>query len=450
MSFSPRRPRFGRLIDFLVVLLLLVAFLGLAAYHYSRLDRFAADPDRTARLAAKNFGARPAAGTDWPQWRGPNRDGISTENILTDWPQDGPKKLWEQKTGEGFSSVAVVKGRLFTIFQDGANETVVCWDAETGKEYWRHSYDRFYENSYGNGPRSTPSVDGDFVYTVGGTGMMHCLKVSTGNPKGEVVWSKDLMKDFGAKPPTWGVSFSPLIEGDRIFIMPGGKAGNSIAALDKRTGALLWKKLDDLAGYSSPIAATIHNERQVLFFTGDRLVSVRPDNGELLWEFPWVLQQQTNIATPIVEENYVFISSGYGKGCAMLEIDKQGAVWSAIAVYENNRMRNHFSTCVRHGNFVYGFDDTILVCMDIRTGKVHWKERGFDKGSVLLVKDHLIVYGANGQLALAEANSKEFAEKARFQFSPQRRSCWSVPVVSDGRLYVRDLEKLVCYDVKAK
>ncbi len=474
MPICPRRPRFGRLLDILPVLLLMFIFFGLAVYHYRRLDRTDVDMERAQAAAQDKLSAPPVTSNDWPQWRGPNRDGVSSENILNIWPTGGPKVLWEQKTGEGFASVAVARGRVFTIFQDGDNESVVSYDATSGKEYWRYSYPCRYQNFYGNGPRSTPAVDGELIYTVGATGLMHCLKAFSHQSGDDPVWKKDLLREFGAQPPEWGVAFSPLVDDQHVYIMPGGPNGNSLAALDKRTGAVAWKKHDDLVGYSSPIAATFpkidlgtpvhaaiagfsfpiaaafYQERQILFLTGSRLIGVNPDTGAMRWDYPWLVQQQCNIATPIVEKNYVFLSSGYGKGCALLKIEWDGDEWKAPHVYKNNtRMKNHFSSSVRRGNHLFGFDDSMLTCMNFLTGKTAWKERGFEKGSVLVVGAQLIVYGANGKLALAEASPESYVETASFQFSAQSHSCWSAPVVSNGRLYVRDQEKLVCFDVKA-
>ena len=448
MPIVPHRPRSGRLLDVLVVSLCSVVLLGLAVYHYRRLDRSYVDIANVKELAERKLGhASESATHDWPNWRGPNHDGVSTEtNILTDWPEHGPKALWEQPTGEGFASVAVARGRTVLIFQSGDNETVVCWDAETGKEHWRHAYACDYKNSYGNGPRSTPCVSGDHVYTVGGTGIMHCLDLASG----KVVWSKDLLKEFNAPIPEWGVSFSPLVDGSRVFIMPGGPYGQGLAALDKNTGAVLWQKHNDLASYSSPIPATFGGERQILFLTGSRLIAIVPETGAERWSYPWAVQQQANIATPIVVEDYVFLSSYYGKGCAVIKIDKTGDAWIASLVYAKNRMQNHTASSVRHKDHIYGFDDKILKCLDFRTGEIMWSQRGFDKGSLLAVNDHLIIYGANGILALAEANPTSYVEKASFEFSKQGRSCWSVPVLANGRLYVRDWQRLVCFDVKTK
>ena len=450
MPMDSRCPRTGRLLDCLGIALLAFVFIGLGVYHYRRLDRDHDNPAKVKELAEQKLVDAVYDTHDWPQWRGPNRDGVSTEtDLLAAWPTDGPKVLWEQKTGEGFASVVVSKGRVFTIYQDQGDEAVVCWNADTGKEIWRFTYPCHYTNDYGNGPRSTPAVSGEFIFTVGGTGIMHCLKAFTDDPHPKPEWTKNLPEEFGAEIPKWGVAFSPLAEGKYVYIQPGGSNGNSLAALDQRTGAIVWKKHDDPPSYSSPLAATIQGQRQIIFFTGQRLVSVHPDTGTQLWDFGWPIEFNCNVATPIVVQDYVFISSGYGRGCAVLKIDKTGDAWQPALVYRNRRMRTHFSSCVRYKDHVFGFDDSNLTCMNFRTGEVLWKERGFDKGSVILANDRLIIYGETGVLALAEANPEAYREISRFQFSAAKRWCWSVPVVANGRLYVRDQQKLTCFDVKA-
>jgi len=273
---------------------------------------------------------------------------------------------------------------------------------------------------------------------------MHCLTAD----KGKLVWSKKLLEEFNAEIPRWGVSFSPFVEGDRVFIVPGGTAGHGFAALDKKTGAVLWQKHNDMASYSSPVGATIHGERQIIFFAGTRVIGVTLEAGDLLWEYPWPIENELNIATPLVVNDYVFISSSYARGAAVLKIAKTGNAWHATQVYKTNWMRNHFASSVRHKDHLYGFDDSTLVCMNFQTGKIAWKQRGFDKGSVALAGDQLYVYGANGILALADADPKEYTERASFRFTQQDRTCWSVPVIANGRLYVRDLEKLVCFDIR--
>jgi outer membrane protein assembly factor BamB len=436
-----------RVIDWLVIVLLLLIFSALTAYQYLRQDLDRENHEKLRELSSRAFPEQPAGQFDWPQWRGVHRDGVSTETgLLTVWPSQGPPLLWEKSLGEGFASVCIVKGCLFTTAQQEGKESVLCLEAASGAAIWQFSYPCNYKNGFGNGPRSTPAVDGEYIYTVGAKGMMHCLK-AFGADAGKIIWHTDLMRDFAAPLPQWGFAFSPLVDGNLVFIQPGGPEENSLAALNKQTGEIVWKKYDDPAGYSSPIAATFQTQKQILFFTGARLIGVQPETGRLLWEYAWPTSFHCNIATPIIVGDYVFISSGYDHGCALLKIEKQGTEWEAVEVYTHRRMRNHFATCVRHKDFIYGFDDGNLKCINLRTGKEQWRERGFDKGSVLLVKDHLIVYGENGIAALAEATPAEYREKSRFQFS-QERPCWSVPVVANGRLYLRDPKKLTCYDVK--
>jgi len=227
-----------------------------------------------------------------------------------------------------------------------------------------------------------------------------------------------------------------------------------VAALDSNTGAVVWKNLDDAPSYSSPVAADLASERQLVYLTSDRLVSLRPDTGVLLWEFPWPagpVHTPSSIATPLIIHldvgDYVFISSGYDKGCALIKIAAHASGLHPEPVYKNRSLRTVFSSCVRQGEFLYGFDDTNLVCVELRTGKTRWKERGFGKGSVTLADGHLILLGDEGTLALAAADPEKYREVARFQHSEQPSS-WTVPVFVGGRLFVRDKKRLVCYDVK--
>jgi outer membrane protein assembly factor BamB len=435
---------------------LLVGLVGafglLTGYHLLFSERFRFDPLQMQALQAAPLqsgtadrrDAGPTAAGDWPQWRGPNRDGVSGETgLLTRWPAGGPKKLWEAKGGGGYSSFAVAAGKVYTILQDDDKEAVVCWQADTGKELWRFRYPAQYENDFGSGPRSTPSVDGDRVYAVGATGIFHCLKADTGAK----LWRHDLLEEFKAENLQWGVAFSPLVEGDLVFTNPGGPNGNSVAAFDKKTGKLAWKALGDQAGYSSPVAATIAGVRQVVFFTASGLVGVAPKDGQALWRYPWETSFDCNIATPIVVEDYVFLSSGYGKGAAVVKVEADGGGLKARRVYETTKMCNHFSTCVLYKEHLYGFTDPgILTCMEFRTGKVRWQERGFKKGSLTLADGHLIILGEEGLLALAEATPQEYREKGRVQVFEGK--CWTVPVLANGKLYLRDETTVKCLELK--
>jgi outer membrane protein assembly factor BamB len=341
--------------------------------------------------------------------------------------------------------------RLYTLLRDGDDEVVVCWNADTGKDVWRYPYpgkysrSRFVDQQYSAGPRSTPTVDGDLVFAAGATGILTCVKASSGKK----VWQKDLFEEFNARKYQWGASYSPLVVGELVYACPGGPDGNSLAAFHKKTGELAWKKLDDIAGYSSPVVMTVDGTLQVVFFTGEGLVGVAPDTGKLLWRFPWETQYNANIATPAVVGPYVFLSSGYGRGCAVVEVSQgKGGEFQARRVYEGNQMCNHYASSVRYKDYIYGFNDTLLTCMSFRTGEVLWKERGFQKGSLILADGNLIVLGEKGKLAVAPASPKEFKPVSSSKVPGRRSRFWNIPVLAGGRLYVRDEDHLICLDVR--
>jgi outer membrane protein assembly factor BamB len=448
-----RRQRSGRVLSYVIVTLL-IFFIALVAYQkfYANRVLFFGDQSLQEELEAARLLDDPAAGPGWPQWRGPRRDGVAfSADFLTDWPADCPARLWQVDGAEGYSSFAVVDGRAYTMLREGGQEVVLCLDAADGKEVWRFPYDCRYSSGYGSGPRSTPSVDGGRVYTVGATGVFHCLDAA----RGEKLWRHDLLSEFNAPPQQWGIAFSPLVEGDLVYTTPGGPNGNSLAAFDKKTGALVWKALDDAGGYSSPIGMTVDGVRQIVYFTGDAAVGVAPDTGALYWRYPWPTDFKVNAATPIIlrarqgerELDYVFISSGYGKGCALLKIHLDGkGGFEAKRVYESNQLCSHFSSPVRHGDYVYGFNEAKLTCMELRTGEVKWQQSGFNKGSLVVVGDYLIVLGEQGKLALAEATPQGYRALAASR--PFQGRCWTVPVLADGKLFLRDEQQILCLDVK--
>ena len=445
------RQRTGRALLWLMLALLIVAVIALALrpppflsalFDVEHVD---VDESRLQKLQTAPLPAPPAPAetNDWPQWRGPRRDGISLETIRTDWPEGGPPVLWQAKSGRGFSSFAISGGRLYTLLQDGANEAVVCWNAESGAEVWRRSYAASFAKGY-PGPRATPTIAGGKVYTIGVTGMFHCL--DAGN--GEIAWSIDLVKDFAAFMPEWGIACSPLVDGERVFVIVGGKDGNGGVAFDRHTGKKVWGALEDISGYSSPMLATLAGKRTLVCFTGKAVVGLAADDGTLYWRYEWTTQYDVNAATPIIAGDYVFISSNYGKGCALLEIVDEGGTLQARRVYQHNRMRNHFCTSILYKDHLYGFDDDMLACMEFRTGKVRWKQRGFGKGSLLLADDQLIVLSDRGKLALAAASPEAYQQKATFQAITASGPCWTLPVVHGGRLYLRGEEELICFDVR--
>jgi outer membrane protein assembly factor BamB len=419
-----------------------------------RSDTHLVDQLRTASLPT---GQPPSPVNDWPQWRGPNRDGVSSETgLLAVWPADGPRTVWEAPGGMGYSSPAIAGGKVYLLLQDGDHEAVVCLNVADGKEIWRHRYPALFTNpESGTGPHASPLVDGDRVYTVGATGMFFCLDAATG----KVNWSHDLLKEANVPNQEYGTSFSPLIEGELVITMPGGPNGNSIAAYDRKDGHLVWKNLDDRAGYSSPVAATIAGRRQLVFLTAENVLGLSPQDGKLLWRYPWPIFKDCNIATPIVAGDYVFVASGYSKGCALLHIETatsppvpspqedRGAL-VAKPVYEHNRMRSRFSTSVLYKDHLYGFDEFFLVCMEFRTGKVLWKKRGFGEGSLTVADDKLLIMSDSGQLVLADASPEKFQERSSVKMFDGR--CWTVPVLAGGQLYVRDEKQIRCLDVKGQ
>jgi outer membrane protein assembly factor BamB len=448
-------PRRGRILLWLA-LALLMAFLGLLTFQkfFANRPRYAQDEGLMEELASATI-LDDTTGFDaraWPQWRGSRRDGVTTApDLLMKWPAEGPKRLWRTDGGDGYSSLAVVGDSAYSMIAVGeGQEAVVCWNIADGKERWRHPYQPGKSFQYG-GPRATPTIDGQRLYTVSPTGLLLCLNTRDG----EEVWKHDLSAELGAVMPQWGFSFSPLVEGDRVFALPGGKSGKCLAAFAKEDGALLWTAQNDPAGYSSPVAATIAEVRQIVFFTGRRLLAVTPDKGKLLWEFPWQTSFDVNAATPEViharsaqtELTYVFLSSGYGRGCALVKIIAEGGKFRAKAVYENNELCCHFASPVRHGEHIYGLDETRdLTCLSLRTGQAVWRQPGFLKGTLLRVDDHLIVLGEQGKLALIDATPKGYRELAKAR--PFRGRCWTTPVLADGRLFLRDQQQVMCLDVR--
>jgi outer membrane protein assembly factor BamB len=383
---------------------------------------------------------------DWPQWRGPNRDGISRETgLLKNWPKEGPKVLWRAPSGEGYAAIVIAKGRGYTMIGQSGNEFLICFDPANGKEVWRLKTDGIFYNDQGNGPRSTPVVDGDFVFGLSGNGKLHAANVKDG----KAVWSHDLSGEYGGKIPTWGISTTPLVEGEMLIVDVGGKSGHSVMAFDKRSGKVLWKSESDTPGYSAPIAITVSGVRQVLVFTGSGLVSVAPADGKFFWRYDWETRYDVNAATPVfIPPDKIFISSGYGKGAALLQTQAGNGKATMQEVWKSREMKNHFSSSILHNNYLYGFDDAFLTCLDIASGQPKWQQRGFNKGSLLYADGHLIVLGEYGNLALVEATPAGYKEKASVQVL--KGKSWTMPTLANGKLYLRNQSEMLCLEVAAK
>ena len=398
-------------------------------------------------LAALTALAVPATAADWPWFRGPSLDGISAETGLLDaWPETGPRELWRGPLGEGYSGISVVGERAYTLYVAGGREVLGVFDTATGKELWNYPVGERWKDMMGNGPRSTPTVADGVVYVLGAHGALAAVDVETGKE----VWRQDLKKSLGARPPTWGVSTSPVVDGNRLILDAGGRGGHSIVALDRRTGKLVWHAGSDKAGYSTPLPVTLGESRQLVMFTGSQVVGVDAADGRVLWKQPWKTSYDVNAAMPVfVPPNRLFVASGYSTGGAMFELvpyddgsTRVNRLWTAP------RMRNQFSSSIYHQGQIYGFDNATLKCLDARTGEEKWAVReGFGHGSLTLADGHLYVLGDRGKLALVEATPEGYREKGAFE--PLEGKSWTVPTLAGGRLYLRNEKQLVALDVRA-
>lgn len=401
---------------------------------------------QAAVLAGLILLAGSAFAKDWPQWHGPNRDGISKETgLLKTWPKEGPKVLWQTPLGLGYSCVAVADGRVFTQFQKDGAQWAVALDEKTGKELWKVRTGDEYKVMDFHGPRSTPTVEGKLVYLADAQGNLLCLEAATG----KIVWQQNILKEFSAQNLQWGVSMSPLIDGDLVLVNGGQSKGASILALNKKDGKLVWKSQDDKGGYASPNIYKISGQRQAIFFTGEAVLGVAPKDGKLLWRHPWATKYDVNAATPVIKGDYVFVSSNYGAGCALLKIDLK-ATPPVKEVWKSKVMKAQFGTPVLLGDFLYGFDDATLVCVDYMTGKKMWEQPGLNKGALCYADGLVFIVGEKGNLVLGKVSPEKFEKIAEVNGLIAGPHAWTMPVVANGRLYLRDEAKLVCLDVKAK
>ena len=387
-------------------------------------------------------------GAEWPQWQGPTRDNISQETgWLKNWPEGGPDIVWRIPIGEGYSGISIVDGRIYTMHSEGEDEFAVCLDASDGAEIWRSRTDDNYQSGEGSGPRSTPAVDGDRVYVLSAKGKLYGL--DAGN--GEKVWGHDFVTEFESGIPGFGFSTSPIIEGDSLLIEAGGKDGKSIVAFDKGTGAILWTSHTDGAGYSSPIVIDSNGVRQAIFLTGKSLVSVSPADGTIYWKHvPWPTGNDINAAVPILlPGDRIFVSAAYDKGSVLLQMKSDGEKMSVEEVWRSHDvMENWMSSSVLLGEYLYGFDEIILKCIEAKTGEQKWAHRGFGRGTLLLADGHLIILGEGGNLGIAEANPSEYKGVAETQLLEGR--CFTPPTFVGGKLYLRNQKELVCVDLSAK
>ncbi len=383
------------------------------------------------------------ADTDWPRyagWNG-NRE-ISEPQCSFDWPTHPPKELWRHPVGDAWSSFAVVGSKLFTQEQRNPLECVVCYDSDTGREIWRHEDEARYESPQGAvGPRATPTVTEEAVFALGATGILNALDPLTG----QQLWQHNICTDAGAEMVEWGMSGSPLIHEQTVIVDAGGYKGKAVIAYDRKTGDIVWSSGSHKAGYTSPRLERIGDRLQLIVFHGDGLAGLDPSNGTQLWEYPWTNQYKINVAQPILFGSQIFLSSGYDSGCVLLDPTqltdgKPAEVWPP-----NKNLKLKFNEAVSRGRYVYGLDDGILACIDVKTGRRIWKGGRYRYGQILLWGDKLIVQAEAGYVAVVEASPEKFTEVARLEALNDRT--WNMPVVDKGRLYVRNASEAACFEL---
>ncbi len=390
---------------------------------------------------------------DWPQFLGPDRNGISAEtNLSGPWPAGGPPLRWKKDIGQGFSGPVVARGKLILFHRKADQEIIDCLDAKTGGDLWHFAYPTHYRDDFGfdEGPRATPAIAGDKVYAMGAEGAVHCLDLQSGRE----IWRADCKEKFQCPKGFFGMACSPLLEGGLVILNIGGRGGAGIIALDQATGALRWKQGDAEAGYSSPIAATIQGKRYALVFTRSGLAALNPSNGAPYFDFPWRSRDNNsvNAATPVVSGDLIFLTASYGTGAVLLRVENGGAqkIWSG-----DESLSCHYATPVLYQGYLYGVDGRAdpglqprpsLRCVELKTGRVCWSQDNFGAATVTLAGGQLFILTEQGELLRAPVNPKEFQITARAQILPLgARAC---PALAGGCVYARAKNKLVCVDLK--
>ncbi len=385
---------------------------------------------------------------DWPQFLGPARNGAYLGRPLAqEWPAVGPPIVWERRVGRGFSGPAVSGGRLILFHRVEDRAVVECLEARTGKTLWQGGYPTVYRDDFGfdDGPRATPAIARGRVFTFGAEGRLSCWNVEDG----ATVWTVDTQQEFGTAKGFFGRASSPLVEGDLVIVNVGGNRGAGIVAFDCATGARRWQATDDEASYSSPVVAELGGRRVVLSLTREALVALNPTDGRIGFRYPWrpPLSASVSAATPLVVGDLIFISASYGAGASLLRFRERSpeVVWSG-----DDSLSNHYATSVEHGGYLYGWhsrqeEGCELRCVELRTGRVRWKDSGLKAGSLTLAGEELLVLTEQGLLIRAPATPDGFKRKAEVQ--ALGLGVRAFPAVADGRFFARSKDRLVCLDL---
>ncbi|MEO1526477.1 MAG: PQQ-binding-like beta-propeller repeat protein [Planctomycetota bacterium] len=384
---------------------------------------------------------------DWTQWRGPGREGRSTETgLLSKWPADGPPLAWRiDGMGGGFASLAVSNGMIFSLgdFSDGSY--VVAVSESDGTQQWKTRIGDAGGHRKYPGPRSTPTIDGEHVFALNQYADLVCLNAKTGKK----IWSRNLVSDFGGKMMSgWKYSESPLVDGQRVVCTPGGKEG-TVVAVDRETGEKLWQTDDwtDPAGYSSIVISTLHGVRQYVQLTGQSVAGIDPESGDILWRGEREGKTAV-VTTPIIQDDLVFVTSAYGVGCNAFKIEKANGSWNAEEVYANTSIANHHGGVVLFDGHIYGSTGGTFRCLELESGDLAFNERSAGKGATLFADGHFYLRSENGPVALIKATPTGLVETGRFEQPERSRAkAWAHPVIANGKLYLRDQDVLLCYDI---
>lgn len=389
---------------------------------------------------------------DWPQWRGKDRTGCSGETgLLKTWPTDGPKLLWKaERLGGGYATPTVAGGRVYGMSFRGNNEVVWCLNENNGREIWSVTLGPANRGiGYGEGPRCSPTVDGNRLYVEGVSGDVCCLDIRNGR----ILWRKNLVRDFKGWVPTWGYSESPLVDGNKVIVTPGGNEA-TLVALDKNNGSVIWKAQvpgGDGAHYASPIVCTVDGVRQYVQFLAGGVVGIAAEDGRFLWRYDAPHNNTANCSTVLFHDGAIFAASGYGTGGGLARIRRDGSSFTAEEQYFTRKMKNHHGGMVLVDGHIYGADEAILTCIEWSTGQVKWQNRTPGKGSISYADGCLYFRNENGPVYLIEANPNEYRELGRFD-QPHRsnKNSWPHPVIANGKLFLLDQDVLLCYDIKQR
>ena len=403
----------------------------------------------TGRLG---WGQSQQSGKDWPQFLGPQRNGISDETgLLNSWPDGGPKELWRVPGGVGMSGIVVSRGRMVTLLQKDGEQRLVSLDALTGATIWELGLAPEYRNGMGNGPRATPTIAGDLILAYTGEGILSAVNFQTGKQ----IWSHSVVEDLQGRVAEYGMACSPLVSG-KLVIVTVGAPNATVAAYETTTGKLAWTAGDDPAGYSSPAVLNLGGKSQLVVYSGASVLGLSPEQGELLWRHPYETSFDCNIATPLAFKDQIFVSSGENHGSVLLGLQRKENKYTVTEIWKSQGtksvLRNEWQTSILHEGHLYGFDNvgaagpvSHLTCINASTGERVWQQLRFGKGNLIAADGKLFMTTVNGELVVARMRSTGYEEVGRGQVLGSTRQA---PTLAKGLLYLRDQEEIVCLDVR--